>query len=89
MITKQPEYSASSIQNDNNNIVTDWSVSRKRLAKQFPTSAHPTVERHSLLSNRTVNTPRSNEYATIGCPLIGNARVNTPDNNTGYPLLSK
>jgi hypothetical protein len=68
-------------------IVTDWAVSRKRIGEHAPISAHPTIG-HPLLGNRLVNTSRSKEYATIGCPLLGNAWENTPDNNTGYPLLS-
>jgi hypothetical protein len=63
--------------------VTDWAVSRKRIGKHVPTNAHPTIEGYSLLSNRPVNI-----HSTIGCPLLGSAWVNKPDNNTGYPLLS-
>jgi hypothetical protein len=71
-----------------NNIVTDWAVSRKRIRKHFSINAHPTIEEHPLLGKRPVNTFRSNEYAKIGCPLLGNAWMDTPDNNIGYPLLS-
>jgi hypothetical protein len=35
-----------------------------------------------LLGNRPVNIYHSNECATVGCPLLGNAWVDTPDNNT-------
>jgi hypothetical protein len=38
----------------------------------------------ALLGNRLVNTYHSNECATIGRPMIGNAWVDTPDNNTWY-----
>jgi hypothetical protein len=62
------------------NTVTEWAVSRKLIGKYVPTNAHP------LLGNRLVNISSSNEYVTIGCPLIGNACVAKPDNNTGYPL---
>jgi hypothetical protein len=68
-------------------IVTDWVVSRKRIGKHVPIKAHPTIEVHPLLRNRPVNTSRSNEYAKIGCPLLGNAWVDTPGNNRWYPLL--
>jgi hypothetical protein len=69
------------------NIVTDWAVSRKRIGKHVPNNAHLTIEGLPLLGNRPVNTSRSNEYTT-GSPLLGNAWVDMPDNNTGYPLLS-
>jgi hypothetical protein len=69
-------------------IVTDWIASTKQRGKHVPTSEHPTIEEHPLLRNRPVNTSRSNEYVTIECPLLGNAGVDTPDNNRGYPLLS-
>jgi hypothetical protein len=70
------------------NIVIDWTVSRKRIGKHFPTNTHPTTEGRPLLGNRPANTYHSNECATIGRPLLGNAWVDTPDNNIGYPLLS-
>jgi hypothetical protein len=36
----------------------------------------------ALLGNKPENTYHSNEYATIGSPLLGNVWVDTPDNNT-------
>jgi hypothetical protein len=42
----------------------------------------------ALLGNRPVNAYHSNECATLGRPLLGNAWVDTPNNNTWYPLLS-
>jgi hypothetical protein len=41
-----------------------------------------------LLGNRWVNTYHSNESRIIGCPMLGNAWVNMPDNNTWCLLLS-
>jgi hypothetical protein len=35
------------------------------------------MEGHPLLRNGPVNTSRGNEYATIGCPGLGNVAVNT------------
>jgi hypothetical protein len=58
--------------------VTDWAVSKKQIGKRVPTNAHPTTEGHPLLGIRPVNT-HSNECATIGRPLLGNALVDMPD----------
>jgi hypothetical protein len=42
----------------------------------------------ALLGNWPVNTYHSNGCATLGRPLLGNAWVDTPDNNTWYAFLS-
>jgi hypothetical protein len=42
----------------------------------------------ALLGNRPENTYHSNVCLTIGRPLLVNAWVDTPYNNTWYPLLS-
>jgi hypothetical protein len=71
-----------------NLFVTDWAVSRRRIGKYVPTNVHPAIVGRQLLCKRPVNIYHSNECATIGRPLLGNAWVNTPDNNTWYSLLS-
>jgi hypothetical protein len=45
------------------NIVTDWTVARRRRGKLVPTNTHPTIEGCPLLGNTPVN---SNDWATIG-----------------------
>jgi hypothetical protein len=60
----------------------------RRLRKHVPNNEHTTIEWSPVLGNRPVNTHHSNECATIGCKLLGNAWVDTPDNNTCYVLLN-
>jgi hypothetical protein len=45
----------------------DWGVARRRISKDVPTNPHPTIEGHSLVSNRPVNVHHSNDCATIDC----------------------
>jgi hypothetical protein len=48
-----------------NYIVTDWSVSRRRLGKHVPTNTHPTIEGRPLIGNDWVSTPDNIWYPLL------------------------